>query len=82
MKNRYMIVTYYRQPDGQYDEITEFKNSVKGKHLQESKVILDLEKKQVVKNGLNFEATFEDLFDLYKKLLGKRLDPYLDQQSP
>jgi hypothetical protein len=78
MKHRYMIITYFKKPNGKWDEITEFKNSLRSKHLQESKVILDFKEKQVVKNGLNSEATFEDTLELYKKLLGDKLKPYLD----
>ena len=82
MKHRYMIITYFKKPNGKWDEITEFKNSLKSKHLQESKVILDFKEKQIIKNGLNPEATFEDTLELYKRLLGDKLKPYLDQQSP
>ena len=78
MKNRYMVITYFKKPDGRWDEITEFKNSLKSKHLQESKVILDFKERRTVKNGLNPEATFEDTLELYKRLLGDKLKPYLD----
>lgn len=78
MKSRYMIVTYYRKPNGKWDEITEFKNSLRSKHLQESRVILDFKQKKIVKNGLNSEATFDDTLELYKRLLGDRIKPYLD----
>lgn len=78
MKHRYMIITYFKKPAGNWDEITEFKNSLRSKHLQESKVILDFQEKKVIKNGLNPEATFEDTFELYKRLLGDKLKPYLD----
>lgn len=73
-----MIVTYYRKPNGKWDEITEFKNSLRSKHLQESRVILDFKQKKIVKNGLNSEATFDDTLELYKRLLGDRIKPYLD----
>jgi len=82
MKHRYMVITYFKKPNGKWDEITEFKNSVKSKHLQEAKVILDFREKRIIKNGLNTEATFEDTLELYKRLLGDKLKPYLDQQSP
>ena len=78
MKNRYMIITYFKKPTGKWDEITEFKNSLGKRHLQESKVILDFKEKRVIKNGLNPEATFEDTLELYERLLGDRLKPYLD----
>ena len=82
MNERYMIVTYYLKPNGKHDEITEFKNSVKLRHTQTAKVILDLKDKKVVKNGLNPEAGFDDMLEFYKRLLGDRLTPYLPQESP
>lgn len=77
MKNRYMIVYYLKKPNGKWDELTEFKNSLRSKHIQESKVILDFKEKKCVKNGLNPEATFDDMLELYKKLLGDKITPYL-----
>lgn len=78
MKLRYMLITYYKRPNGKWDEITEFKNSIGNRHIQESKVILDFKEKRCVKNGLNPEATFDDMLDMYKRLLGDKLKPYLD----
>lgn len=79
---RFMIVSYYLKPNGKWDEITDFKNSVRTKHLQTAKVILDLRDKKVVKNSLNPEAGFDDMIEFYKRLLGDQLTPYLDQSSP
>ena len=78
MKSRYMLVTYYKRPNGKWDEITEFKNSIGNRHIQESKVILDFKAKRCVKNGLNPEATFDDMLEMYKRLLGDKIKPYLD----
>jgi hypothetical protein len=72
-----MIVTYIKRPDGKYDELTEFKNSVKLKHYQSAKVILDFKKKQCLKNGLNSQASYHDMIEFYKRMLGDRLTPYL-----
>lgn len=74
---RYMIVTYIKRPDGKYDELTEFKSSVRLKHYQSAKVILDFKKKQCLKNGLSPQASYQDMIDFYKKMLGDRLTPYL-----
>jgi hypothetical protein len=79
MDERYMIVTYLQRPNGKWDEITEFKRHYRMKHIQSAKVILDLEKKVVVKNGLNPEAGFDDMIEFYKRLLGDRLTPHLPQ---
>jgi len=81
MSERYMIVTYYKKPTGKWDEITEFKNSLKSKHIQTAKVILDFKEKTVIKNGLNPDANFDDMLEFYKRLLGDKLTPHLPQES-
>jgi hypothetical protein len=82
MTARYMIVTYIKKPNGKWDELTEFKNSLKTSHVQTAKVILDFKNKTCVKNGLNPEAGFEDMLDFYKRQLGDQLTPHLPQESP
>jgi hypothetical protein len=77
MDNRYMIVKYVKKPDGKYDEVTEFKRHYRTTDLQMSKVILDLSKKTVIKNGLNPDAGYDDMIEFYKRVLGDRLTPYL-----
>jgi hypothetical protein len=74
---RYMIVSYLLKPNGKWDEITEFKNSLRTKHLQSAKVILDFKEKKCVINQLNREAGFDDMLEMYKRLLGDQLTPYL-----
>lgn len=81
MSERYMIVTYFKKPTGKWDEITEFKNTLKTKHIQTAKVILDFKEKRCVKNGLNPQASFEDMLEFYKRLLGDKLTPHLPQES-
>lgn len=78
MKNRYMLVKYFKKPNGKWDEVTEFKNNLKDKQLQESKVILDLKENKIIKNNLNNQSTFEETLDFFKKTLGDKLKPYLD----
>jgi hypothetical protein len=77
MNERYMIVSYVQKPNGKYDEVTEFKKHYRMKHVQTAKVILDLADKKVVKNGLNPEASYDDMIEFYKRMLGDRLTPYL-----
>lgn len=77
MTARYMLVTYVQKPNGKWDELTEFRNSVRTKHLQTAKVILDFKEKKCVKNGLNPEAGFNDMLDFYKRMLGDQLTPHL-----
>lgn len=68
-----MLVYYYKKPTGKWDEITEFRKNLRTKHLQSAKVILDFKEKKCVINLLNKEATFDDMLDFYKKLLGEKL---------
>jgi len=82
MNNRYMIITYVKKPNGKWDELTEFKNSLKQKHMQTAKVILDFKEKKCVINSLNKEAGYDDMLEFYKRQLGDRLTPHLPQESP
>ena len=82
MNNRYMIVTYVKKPNGKWDEVTEFKNSLKQKHMQTAKVILDFKEKKCVINSLNREAGYDDMLEFYKRQLGDQLTPHLPQESP
>ena len=77
MTARYMLVTYVQKPTGKWDELTEFRNNIRMKHLQTAKVILDFKEKKCVKNGLNPEAGFDDMLEFYKRVLGDQLTPHL-----
>jgi hypothetical protein len=77
MTARYMLVSYVQKPNGKWDELTEFRNNVRMKHLQTAKVVLDFKEKKCVKNGLNPEAGFDDMLEFYKRVLGDQLTPYL-----
>ena len=77
-----MIVTYVKKPNGKWDELTEFKNNLRPKHMQTAKVILDFKEKKCVINSLNKEAGYDDMLEFYKRQLGDRLIPYLPQESP
>ncbi len=77
MSERYMIVTYVKKSNGMWDEVTEFKNNLKTKHIQSAKVVLDFKEKKCVVNSLNREASYEDMIEFYKRMLGDRLTPHL-----
>lgn len=79
-----MIVKYVKNSNGKFDEVTEFKRHYRMQHLQTAKVILDLQKRTVVKNSFNSEANYDDMIEFYKRMLGDRLTPHLpkDQSSP
>lgn len=76
-KRRYMLVSYWQQPNGSWEEVTEFKNRYKDNDLRSARVILDLHKHRVVKNAINPEAGFDDMIEFYKRLLGDQLTPYI-----
>ena len=77
MSERYMIVSYYKKPNGKWDEVTAFKNNVRTSHIQTAKVILDFKEKKCVKNSLNPEASYEDMIEFYKRTIGDQLTPHL-----
>ena len=77
MSERYMVVTYIKKPNGMWDEVTEFKNNLKIKHIQTAKVVLDFKEKKCVVNSLNREASYEDMIEFYKRKIGDRLTPHL-----
>ncbi len=77
MKYRYMLISYHQRGDGKYNELTEFKNVLKLKHRHHAKVILDLKKKEILKNELNSNASFSDMLEFYKKVIGPMLLDYL-----
>jgi hypothetical protein len=72
-----MLVSYHQRDDGKYNELTEFKNSLKFKNRHHAKVILDLKKKTILKNELNSNASFNDMLEFYKKVIGSTLLDYL-----
>lgn len=80
MDNRYMMVYYYLKPTGKWDEVTDFKKKIKNSDLQTARVILDFKEKKVVKNSLNREASYDDMLEMYKRLLGEQLTQYLPRE--
>lgn len=76
-----MIVTYVKKANGKWDELTEFKNSLRTRHIQTAKVILDFKEKKCVVNSLNKEAGYDDMLEFYKRLIGDKITPHLPQES-
>ena len=70
---RYFVVTYYLKADGQYDEVVQTVTTL-GKTLQRTaNVILDFEKKEVVKARLEqpIERDWSIIRDYYNKIYGQ-----------
>ena len=78
MADRYMIVYYHKQTNSKFLELTEFKDNLKSKTKSKASVILDFKKKKVIKNSINPDADFISILEMYKKLLGDQLTPYLN----
>lgn len=79
MENRYMLVKYLLKPNGKWDEITEFRKNVRPIHLETSKVVFDFKRRVCLVNGLNPEASFDDMLEMYRRLLGDQLTPHLPE---
>ena len=57
---RYLIITYYKKPNGQIDESTAVARNLKMRDHQTASVIIDFKKLQVVKANLNGESAPKD----------------------
>lgn len=77
MTARYMIITYYKKKNGKWDEISEFKNSLKQNHLQTAKVILDMKTKRIIINSIKPNFSYDQIINFYKEQIGDRLIPHL-----
>jgi len=77
MKERFMIITYVLTRNGSYDELTDFKNRVSPRNLQQASVILDLKDQKVIKNSLQKKYDFLEVLTIYRNEIGAQLDPYI-----
>jgi hypothetical protein len=57
---RYLLLTYYRKPDGKIDESMAVSKRVKPSDLQTANVILDFKKLEVVKASMGGTAVPRD----------------------
>lgn len=57
---RYFTLTYYKQPNGQYNEIAETKKNLKPKDVQGCNIILDFKEQSVIKCTVNGEGLVRD----------------------
>jgi hypothetical protein len=78
MKARFMFVTYVLTKNGTHNELTDFKNRVSPKNLQQASVILDLKDRRVVKNSLQKNYDFNGVIGIYRREIGEQLDPYIE----
>jgi len=57
---RYLIITYYKKPNGQIDESTAVARNLKIRDHQTASVIIDFKKLAVIKAQLNGESVPKD----------------------
>ena len=65
---RYLILTYYRKPDGRIDEAMQVSRNLKARDHSTANVILDFKKLEVVKcsmNGVNVPRDFNRIVEYY-----------------
>ena len=65
---RYLILTYYRKPDGHIDEAMTVSKNLKTRDIQMANIILDFKKLEVVKatmNGTNVPKNFDAIVTYY-----------------
>lgn len=67
---KYLIVTYYKKPNGQIDEAVTVSKKIKPADQQTSNVIMDFEQKQVLKcmiEGNKIDTDWEKLYEYYNR---------------
>lgn len=65
---RYLILTYYKKPDGRIDEAMQVARNVKNRDIQTANVILDFKKLEVVKasmGGVMVPKDFNRIVEYY-----------------
>ena len=65
---RYLLLTYYKKPNGQIDESMSLSKNLKARDLQMASVILDFKKLEVVKatlNGVTVPKDFDRIVQYY-----------------
>lgn len=65
---RYLVLTYYKKPDGRIDEAMEVTRNLKTRDIQCANVILDFKKLEVIKasmGGTNVPRDFNRIVEYY-----------------
>jgi len=65
---RYLILTYYKKPDGRIDEAMEVSRNLKKRDIQTASVILDFKKLEVIKasmGGVTVPRDFNRIVEYY-----------------
>jgi len=81
---RYMLLTYYKKPNGQVDESVTVARSIKAKDYQMSNVILDFKKLAVVQcsmGGIQVPKDWDKLISYYHKHYGSTIERLLKENG-
>lgn len=81
---RYLLITFYRRPNGQIDEQARFVKRCRNSDLANSNIILDYGKKVIDKcvvEGRKLDKSFDDLNNYYKKIYPKMVE-ILEKEGP
>lgn len=74
---RYLIINYYRRPNGQMDEVVSIARRTKNRDIQSAAVILDFETRSVVKcsmDGVVVPKDWQRIRDFYHQHYSQVID--------
>ena len=74
---RYLIINYYRRPNGQMDEVVTVAKRTKTRDIQSAAVILDFKLSSVVKcsmDGVVVPKDWQRIRDFYHQFYGQIID--------
>lgn len=74
---RYLIINYYRRPNGQMDEVISIANRTKNRDIQTAAVILDFQTRSVVKCSMDGTVVPKDwnrIRDFYHQYYSQIID--------
>ena len=81
---RYLILTYYRKPDGRIDEAMQFSRNLKPRDHSTANVILDFRRLEVVKctmGGVNVPRDFNRIVSYYREHYSATIDRLLAENG-
>jgi hypothetical protein len=81
---RYLILTYYKKPDGKIDEAMTVSRNLKNRDLSTANVILDFKKLEVVKcsmGGVNVPRDFNRIVEYYMQFYESTITRLLNENG-
>jgi hypothetical protein len=71
MKNRYLMVTFVRKPNGQIDEMITVGKRIKNSDTQTSNIICDFKEKKIIKSVIESKVLtleWDKVLEYYKRV--------------